>query len=69
MPVPPDEDLGKLADEHDDLSDGQLAERIAAHPDADVLLALWRRITGHKREDHREDQAPAADPPQPPAWS
>jgi len=29
---------------HDQIGDDDLAERIAAHPDRDILLALWRRI-------------------------
>jgi len=29
---------------HDDLGDDDLAGRIAAHPDRDILLALWRRV-------------------------
>lgn len=31
---------------HDHIGDDDLAERIAAHPDVDIFLALWRRITG-----------------------
>lgn len=32
---------------HDHVSDDDLAEKIAAHPDREILLALWRRITGN----------------------
>lgn len=31
---------------HDEIGDDDLAEKIAAHPDRDILLALWRRIRG-----------------------
>lgn len=31
---------------HDHIGDDDLAERIAAHPDVDIFLALWRRIAG-----------------------
>ena len=42
-----------LAGSHDELTDDELAEAIAAHPDRDLLLALWRRVRGEK---------PAAEP-------
>ena len=44
---------------HDHVSDDDLAEKIAAHPDRDIFLALWRRITGSNGEanvDPMDDQ-------------
>jgi hypothetical protein len=42
---------------HDRIGDDELATRIAAHPDRDIFLALWRRITGDTAKD--EDEKPA----------
>lgn len=33
-----------LVASHDQVSDDDLATKIAAHPDRDILLSLWRRI-------------------------
>jgi hypothetical protein len=38
----------KLAGAHAPLSDDELAGQIEAHPDRDVLLALWRRVRGQE---------------------
>ena len=52
---------------HDHIGDDGLAARIAAHPDRDIFLALWRRILAAGGEREIEDAKPdtqAAEKPQ-----
>jgi hypothetical protein len=55
----------KLASSHEELSDDELAERVAAHPDRDVLLALWRRVRGEKTPVWPMTPVPPAEPAPP----
>jgi hypothetical protein len=48
---------------HDQIGDDGLAERIAAHPDRDIFLALWRRILAAGGEREIEDKKPAGEEP------
>jgi hypothetical protein len=52
-----------LAAVHDHISDDDLAVKIAAHPDRDIFLALWRRILGDvAKQAEAEVPAEAAAP-------